>query len=436
MCLLTHIFFLPFWLSQPSFWVEVQIDLRNDLTCWLRIKDGVFWVVPFENWPFDISRNVKTWGIVVILVVVKSCLVTLLLKVCLTTLKQMKLNCILMKRIQPNDWIENIFDIEKGDAHHNLMGDIRNHLLTFDLDLSTIHIDQLTTMRSYRYMRCERWWCNRSDSTCQSEMPEVPEDDWEGSVLLSTEMTHRRPFPRFLIRNRLTPRNSWCWVFDHCIHLLALLALNLTEQLQLIRIASKLDSESDTVVAELEVVGLEIFRVDLAVTFEQADLEGIDEYCKLPLSTENLNFLWAAEKILENSIHLAPCSANIDLRCVLTSHRLIFLCRSFLLFDLFGLDPKWHSADFDSMTKWSIDLCLWTWSCLFLLTYPSDSGSLRTLLILFLSFWFLTFAFALLEGINWSLSSLTDRADRWAWGLQALHCWSSWSDMHELETMM
>ena len=44
---------------------------------------------------------------------------------------------------------------EKGDVHDNLMGDIHNHLLTFDLDLSTIHIDQLTTMRSDRHMRCK-----------------------------------------------------------------------------------------------------------------------------------------------------------------------------------------------------------------------------------------------------------------------------------------
>ena len=56
--LLTHIFFfLLLWLSQPSFWVEFEVNLRNDLSCWLRIKDGVFWVVPFEYWPFDIARD-------------------------------------------------------------------------------------------------------------------------------------------------------------------------------------------------------------------------------------------------------------------------------------------------------------------------------------------------------------------------------------------
>ena len=224
----------------------------------------------------------------------------------------------------------------------------------------------------------------------QWELPMVPEDDWEDSVLLSTEMTHRCPFLWFLIRNCMNSRSSWCWVFDHWYHLLD---LNVTEQSQLIRIVSKLDLDSVIVVAELEVVGLEILWVDLVVTFEQADLEGIDEYCKLPLSTVNLNLLCVAEEILENSILLALCSTNIDLRYVLISHklsRLIFPCCSLILCELFGLDPNWHPADFDSMTKWSIDLCPLTWSCLFLSTCPSDSESLRTLFnpFLFCPFYF------------------------------------------------
>ena len=97
--LLNYIFFLFPWLNQSSFWGELEVDLRNDLTCGLRIEDGVFWIVPLENWPFDISQNDKTWGIVVTLVVMKDCLLTLLLKVCLATLKQMKLNRILVKCI-------------------------------------------------------------------------------------------------------------------------------------------------------------------------------------------------------------------------------------------------------------------------------------------------------------------------------------------------
>ena len=93
---LIDVFFLFLWLSQSSLWVELEVDLGNGLTCWLRIKDSAFWVVPLENWTLDISWKNKTWGIVVILVIVKNCLLTLLLKVSLACLKQVKLNCILM----------------------------------------------------------------------------------------------------------------------------------------------------------------------------------------------------------------------------------------------------------------------------------------------------------------------------------------------------
>ena len=59
----------------------------------------------------------------------------------LACLEQMKLNWVLMKSFQTYDGIENIFYNEEGDVHDHHMSDTRDLLLTFDLDLSTIHID-------------------------------------------------------------------------------------------------------------------------------------------------------------------------------------------------------------------------------------------------------------------------------------------------------
>ena len=61
-----------------------------------------------------------------------------------------------MQGIKACDWVENIFYNEARNVHDYHMSDIRNLLLTLDLDLSTIDIDKLTTMRCDGYMRCER----------------------------------------------------------------------------------------------------------------------------------------------------------------------------------------------------------------------------------------------------------------------------------------
>ena len=315
------------------------------------------------------------------------------------------------------------------------MCDIRNHLLTFDLDLSTIHIHQLTTMRSDWHMRCEWRWCNRSHSTWINE-----------------------GCPQFLKITRKT-RSYWVWewctnvlLYDSWIKVAWIREIVdveswTTESIYMIRVWQDSCnwsalcwrlSDSYIAVAELEVVGLEILWVDLVVASEWADLEGIDEYCKLPLSTLNQNLLWVAEEILESSILLVLCSPSIDLKYVLISHklsRLIFPCRSLILTPL-ALTPIGILLILTPWPSRPLTFAFWFWSCLFLLLYPSDSEGLRTLLILFLSDLSIFDLCLCPSWRNWSWSSLTHRTDRWAWSLPELHCWSSWSEVHELEAML
>ena len=189
------------------------------------------------------------------------------------------------------------------------------------------------------------------------------------------------------------------------------------EQSQSIRIVSKLDSDSDTVVvAELEVVGLDILWVDLEVVSELVDPEGIDECCKLPLSTVNLNFLWAVEQILEKS---SPS-------CSLLNHHWFEVCPDFPqteqadfplpLFDPFWPFWPWPQLAFcwfwfhDQVVHWPLpfDLVLpfSFWLAFLILKWRGPFWSFA-----FLSFWFLTFAFAFLKGIDLGLLRLIELID-------------------------
>ena len=79
---------------------------------------------------------------------------TFLLKIRFATLKQVNLNCVLMKRIKTNDGIHDIVYNEEHDVHDSSVSDVHDHLQTFEVDLSTVHIDKLTCMRSDWHMRC------------------------------------------------------------------------------------------------------------------------------------------------------------------------------------------------------------------------------------------------------------------------------------------
>ena len=104
----------------------------------------------------------------------------------------MTLNFIRMKCIKTNDGIHEIIYNEECDVHDSFVSDVRDHLLTFDLDLSTTHIDEMTCMRSDRYMRC-KW--GRVLLTWQllylwvlAMAPEGDEGDWD---LWGKEVKHK-----------------------------------------------------------------------------------------------------------------------------------------------------------------------------------------------------------------------------------------------------
>ena len=143
---------------------------------------------------------------------------TSLLKIRFATLKQTKLNFVLMKCIKTNDGIHDIIYNEKCDVHDYSMSDIRDHLLTFDLDLSTIHIDELTCMRSDWYMRCKRWRCYWRDSSCVYECcPEL--------------LKMLRETGTYCVRKWSTSLfDPWFWASDRWIRLLGNTWQSETEQ--------------------------------------------------------------------------------------------------------------------------------------------------------------------------------------------------------------
>ena len=166
---LTWIIFFSYRMTQSRFWIDLKVDLSNDLIRWLWVEHSVLWIFPLKNGALDVPLNDQTWRIVVIFEVMKYCSTTSLLKTCRATLKQVKqvkLNIVLMKRIKTNDGIHNIIYNEECDVHDNLVSDIRDHL---DLDLSTIHIDEMTCVGCDWYMRCKRWRCNWGDGSCTYE---------------------------------------------------------------------------------------------------------------------------------------------------------------------------------------------------------------------------------------------------------------------------
>ena len=166
---LTWVIFFSSWMTQTWFWIDLKVDLSNDLIRWLRLEHCVLWIFPLKNWTLDVALNDQTWRIVVIFEVAKHRTMTSALKICLATLKQMKLNFVLMKCIKTNDGIHDIIYHEECGVHDSFVSDVRDHLLTFDLDLSTIHIDKLTCVRSDWYMRRKRgrcYWCD-SASICE-----------------------------------------------------------------------------------------------------------------------------------------------------------------------------------------------------------------------------------------------------------------------------
>ena len=126
------------------------------------------------------------------------------------------------------------------------------------------------------------------------------------------------------------------------------------------------------------VVDLDILEVVLAEESELGDPEETLRYCKLALSSEI---------VADSELPAAECSTSTNELDGVMFHRsdnrpcLFHFCHGGPS-DCLDSDSN---SDFDSMTKWTSDLCLLTWSFLCLLTYLSDSGNcLKILLILFL----------------------------------------------------
>ena len=113
-------------------------------------------------------------------------------------------------------------------------------------------------------------------------------------------------------------------------------------------------------VVELQVVGLENLEADLVVESEWVDPQ---RYCKHVLSSEMI----AESEILVG----ADCSTSSDELDDLICHKADnrpFLFR-FFIFDFSGLLGSDSKSNSDSMTKWSIDVFVLTWSCHFLLIF-------------------------------------------------------------------
>ena len=160
---LIWIIFFSYRMTQTWLWIDLKVDLSNDLIRWLWVEHCVLWIFPLKNRTLDVPLNDQTWGIVVIFEVVKHCSMTSLLKIRFATLKQMNAELHFDEVHQDQWWDSRHRYNEERDVHDNSMSDVRDHLLTFDLDLSTIHIDKLTCVRSDWYMRCKWWRCNWSD---------------------------------------------------------------------------------------------------------------------------------------------------------------------------------------------------------------------------------------------------------------------------------
>ena len=229
---------------------------------------------------------------------------------------------------------------------------------------------------------------------------------WRGALgpLWGKEMKHKSLWP--LILRWRVEWSDWCWVYDHWIRLLG---QSETEQRTLTHSEWTFDSDSVIEVVELQVVGLENLWVDLAVESKWVDPEDTLRYCKLVL--DFWDDRWER-----------------DPDCRLFHQHWWAWWPDLILIPILIL-IQWPSGPLTFALWFGLSFAFWH-AFLLLKVAWGPFGS-------FLSWGAFDFDLCLCPSWHsWSHLSCRDWwIDRCSWSRPKLHCWSSWREDYELETM-